>query len=55
MSLMNVKRYQEAKSLLGRTLPVARRVLGDNDETTLRMMAAHKKGTSELETLASEA
>jgi hypothetical protein len=31
------QRYQESKSLLRRTLPVARRALGDNDETTLRM------------------
>ena len=28
---------EEAKALLRRTLPVARRVLGENDETTLRM------------------
>ena len=31
------QRYQESKSLLRRTLPVARRALGDNDETTLRL------------------
>ncbi|CAH0379102.1 unnamed protein product [Pelagomonas calceolata] len=37
LSLMHLQRYQEAKSLLRRTLPVARRVLGDDDETTLRL------------------
>ena len=31
------KRYQEAKSLLRRTMPVARRVLGDEDRLTLEM------------------
>jgi len=31
------KRFEEAKSLLRKTMPVARRVLGDNEETTLRM------------------
>jgi hypothetical protein len=37
LSLMHLKRYKESKSLLRRTLPVARRVLGENVETTLRM------------------
>ena len=37
LSLIHLKCYQESKSLLCRTLPVARRALGDNDETTLRM------------------
>jgi len=36
-SLTSVKRFKEAKSLLCRKLPVARRVLGEGDETTLRM------------------
>ena len=36
-SLMNLKRIEEAKSLLKETMPVARRVLGENNETTLRM------------------
>ena len=30
-------RFEEAKSLFRKTIPVARRVLGDSDETTLTM------------------
>ena len=37
LSLIDLQRPQEAKSLVRRTLPIARRVLGENDETTLRM------------------
>ena len=33
---MDLKRHKEAKALLRKTVPVARRVLGENDETTLR-------------------
>ena len=36
-TLLDVHRYAEAKSLLRRTQPIARRVLGENDESTLRM------------------
>ena len=36
-SLTERKRFEEAKSLLRRTVPVARRVLGDSDEITLKM------------------
>ena len=36
-SLIRLKRYKEAKALMRKTIPVARRVLGENDETTLRM------------------
>ena len=35
MSLIKLERFEEVKSLLRRTLPVARRVLGKNDTTTL--------------------
>ena len=35
-SLVNLRRFKEARSLLLKTLPVARRVLGENDETKLR-------------------
>ena len=35
-SLAEQKRYGEVKSLMRKTLPVARRVLGENDETTLK-------------------
>ena len=36
-SLADLKRFEEAKALLRRTIPVARRVRGDNYDTTLRM------------------
>ena len=35
MSLIKVQRFEEVKTLLRRTLPVARRVLGKYDTTTL--------------------
>ena len=35
--LVSLRRFEEAKSLLRRTLPVARRVHGKSHETTLRM------------------
>jgi len=35
-SLLKLERFEEAKSLLRRQIPVARRVLGDSNETTLR-------------------
>ena len=37
LSLANLERYAEAKSLLRRMLPVARRVLGDSHENTLAL------------------
>ena len=37
MSLNRLQRFKEAKSLLRKTIPVARRVLGENNERTLRM------------------
>ena len=36
-ALQNLRRLKEAKSLLGKTLPLAGRVLGEGCETTLRM------------------
>jgi hypothetical protein len=36
-SLVNLRRFEEAKSLLRRTMPVARRLLGDSNEVTLRL------------------
>ena len=47
LSLIHQQRYQESKSLLRRTLPVARRVLGENDETTLRMRALYAEALYE--------
>ena len=36
-TLLTLKRFGEVKALLRKTLPVARRVLGDSDDDTLRM------------------
>ena len=36
-SLVSLERVEEAKSLLRKTIPVARRVLGENNEVTLRV------------------
>ena len=36
-SLVGFKRYAEVKSLLRRLIPVARRVLGDHNDLTLKM------------------
>ena len=37
MSLNGLQRFEEAKKLLRKILPVARRVLGESNEFTLRM------------------
>ena len=37
MSLVRLQRFEEAKALLRRTVPVARQVLGENHEDTLRL------------------
>ena len=36
-SLADLKRFEEARSLLRKTMPVARRVLGEDGEDTIRM------------------
>ena len=36
-ALTSLERFEEAKALLRRTVPVARRVLGENHEDTLRL------------------
>ena len=36
-SLVTLERYQEAKALLRKTVPIARRVLGEGDICTIRM------------------
>ena len=36
-SLLYLQRFEESKSLMCKTMPVARRVLGDNHEVTLRV------------------
>ena len=55
-SLIALKRLQEAESLLRKTIPVARRVLGSSDITTLRMRhnyaeALYKGGGATLDEL----
>ena len=37
MSLLGLKRFAEAKALLRKMMPVARRVLGENNDATLRL------------------
>ena len=37
MALVDSRRFEEVKALLRKTLPVARRLLGDGNETTLKM------------------
>ena len=46
-SLNALKHFEEARSLLRRTIPMARRVLGENDETTLRMRKIYGRALSE--------
>ena len=40
-SLVNLHRYKEAKSLMRRMIPVARRVLGESNELTLKMSGCY--------------
>ena len=40
-SLNELKRYQEARTVLGETVPVARRVAGETHELTLRMRMSY--------------
>ena len=41
VSLLNLERFEEAKSLLRKTMPVSRRVLGDSNEFPLRMQLCY--------------
>ena len=43
MTLINLQRHAEARALMRKTMPVARRVLGDNDRLTLKMRWAYAK------------
>ena len=36
-SLLELQRFEEARTLLRKTIPVARRVLGDSNDITLRL------------------
>ena len=38
---MQLKRFEEAKSLMRKTLPVARRVLGESHDLTIRMVRSY--------------
>jgi hypothetical protein len=40
-SLLGLQRFEEARSLLRKTIPVARRVLGESKDTTLRMRSIY--------------
>ena len=40
-SLIDLRRFEEVKALLNKTLPVARRVLGENHDQTLRLRATY--------------
>ena len=42
-SFSELRRFEEAKALLRKTLPVARRVLGESHELTLRMRRVYAR------------
>ena len=46
-SLQDLERFEEGKSLLRKSIPVARRVRGENDEITLKMRSLYAKGLYE--------
>ena len=46
-SLTRSERFEEARSLLRKTLPVARRILGDNGEVTLLMRSIYAHALSQ--------
>ena len=46
-SLLDLHRHAEGKSVLRRTIPVARRALGENGNTTLRMRRAYAEALYE--------
>jgi len=43
-SLICLERYEEAKALWRETIPVARRILGENHHLTLRMRSIYARG-----------
>ena len=46
LSLCKLQRFKEAKSLMRKTIPVARRVLGEGNESTLRTMCIYAEALS---------
>ena len=47
LSLLGLERFEEAKSLLRKTMPVARRVLGEGNDMTLRLRWTYAKALYE--------
>jgi tetratricopeptide (TPR) repeat protein len=47
VSLIHLERYEEAKSLIHKTTPVARRVLGESHELTLKMRKTYAQSLCE--------
>ena len=45
-NLVNLQRFEEAKSLLRKTIPLARRVLGDSQNLTLSMRSIYANALS---------
>ena len=41
--LFELKRFKEAKSLLRKNIPIARRAIGESDETTLRLRKVYAR------------
>ena len=46
-ALLNLKRFEEAKALLRKSVPTARRVLGENDQLTLKMRKIYARALYE--------
>ena len=55
-SLVNLKRFEEAKSVLRKTMPVARRAIGESHELTLKLrrnyaLALYEEGSATLDVI----
>ena len=46
-ALLNLKRFEEAKALLRKSVPTVRRVLGENDQLTLKMRKIYARALYE--------
>ena len=46
-SLVSLKRFEEFKSLMRKMIPVARRALGESNDTTLRMRSSYANALCE--------
>ena len=47
MSHITLKRFEEAKALLRKSVPTARRVIGENDQLTLKMRKIYARALYE--------